>query len=141
MHFRQAVEVPTSLPRGTLFWQNSLNPLSVHGSPRLVPDPSLCYHPTTMEQVRSPTTPPDGPAASFKRSVLWRFLLLVLFAWQGWMTLTLFGSDTPWEPLLDEEPILSGRHPLHLYHGYLGAQSLRSTGSLCCYDPAFQAGY
>jgi hypothetical protein len=57
------------------------------------------------------------------------------------MTLGLFGEDTPWERLLDEKPILSGRHPLHLYHGYLGAQSLRHTGSLCCYDPAFCIGY
>jgi len=57
------------------------------------------------------------------------------------MTLGLFGDDAPWQRMLDEEPILSGRHPLHLYHGYLGAQALRQTGSFCCYDPAFQAGY
>src|SRR5262249_49934123 len=62
-------------------------------------------------------------------------------AWQGWMTLGLFGTDRPWEVLLDDQPILSGRHPLHLYHGYLGAQALRHTGSFCCYDPAFDGGY
>src|SRR5205807_7877603 len=34
-----------------------------------------------------------------------------------------------------------GRHPLHLYHGYLGAQALRERSTLCCFDPAFDAGY
>ena len=28
--------------------------------------------------------------------------------------------------LLNDQPILSGRHPLHLYHGYLGARTLLS---------------
>jgi hypothetical protein len=57
------------------------------------------------------------------------------------MTLSLFGHTAPWRRLLDDGPILSGRHPLHLYHGYLGAAALREHGRLCCYDPAFQAGY
>jgi hypothetical protein len=43
--------------------------------------------------------------------------------------------------LTDDRPIISGSHPLHLYFGWLGATSLRSTGNLYCYDPAFQAGY
>jgi hypothetical protein len=67
--------------------------------------------------------------------------LLSLLIWQGWMTLSLFGPDQPWLNLLDDRPILSGRHPLHLYHGLLGAQALRRQGTLCCFDPAFQAGY
>src|SRR5262249_14104867 len=41
----------------------------------------------------------------------------------------------------DDQPIVSGRHPLHLYHGFLGAQSLLDRGTLCSYDPSFQAGY
>jgi hypothetical protein len=57
------------------------------------------------------------------------------------MTLTLFGPDHPWERLCDDQPIISGRHALHFYHGMLGAQSLRERGRLSCYDPAFQAGY
>jgi hypothetical protein len=57
------------------------------------------------------------------------------------MTLTLFGPEQPWNVLLNDEPIVSGRHPLHLYHGYLGAQSLLERGTTCCYDPWFQAGY
>jgi hypothetical protein len=55
------------------------------------------------------------------------------------MALALFGHSPP--ALVDDRPLVSGRHPLHLYHGYLGAQSLRSRGSTCSYDPAFQAGY
>jgi hypothetical protein len=72
---------------------------------------------------------------------LWLLLLLGLVAWQGWMTLTLFGPGLPWRRLLDDEPILSGRHPLHLYPGALGARSYLRHGTLSCYDPAFQAGY
>src|SRR5262249_52437727 len=53
----------------------------------------------------------------------------------------LFGPEDPWERLLDDQPVLSGSHPLHLYHGFLGAQALRDRGSLVCYDPSFQAGY
>src|SRR5436853_581438 len=74
-------------------------------------------------------------------SRVWYLVGLGLVAWQGWMTLTLFGPDHPWERLLDDQPVISGRHALHLYHGMLGAQSLRERGRLSCYDPAFQAGY
>jgi hypothetical protein len=57
------------------------------------------------------------------------------------MTLTLFGADQGWEVLCDEQPVISGSHPLHLYHGYLGAKGLCSVGRSTCYDPAYQAGY
>jgi hypothetical protein len=72
---------------------------------------------------------------------VWWLILAALLAWQGWMTLGLFGGERAWERLLDDQPILSGRHPLHLYHGYLGARALREHGNLSCYDPAFHAGY
>jgi hypothetical protein len=71
----------------------------------------------------------------------WWLLLLALLLWQGWMTLSLFGPYHAWNRLWDEQPILSGRHPLHLYHGYLGARALREHGTLSCYDPSFHAGY
>jgi hypothetical protein len=84
----------------------------------------------------------DGTAKSSAwPRLIGRLVLLALVAWQGWMTLTLFGPDRPWARLLDDRPILSGRHPLHLYHGYLGARSVMERGTVCCYDPAFQAGY
>ncbi|MFN4258709.1 MAG: hypothetical protein ACK4RK_05395 [Gemmataceae bacterium] len=68
-------------------------------------------------------------------------LALGLLAWQGWLTATLFGGTAARERLFSAEPIISGRHPLHLYHGYLGTRSLLEQRSLCCYDTAFQAGY
>jgi hypothetical protein len=67
--------------------------------------------------------------------------LLGLLAWQGWLTLSLFGGEAAWDLLLDEQPILSGNHPLHQYHGHLGAQALLARGRCSCYDPGFQAGY
>jgi hypothetical protein len=96
--------------------------------------------------------PPAPPAASGgKLGFLWYLVLLGLLAWQGWMTLTLFAPagemsasqtvERAWARLLDDEPIISGRHPLHLYFGYLGAQSLLEQGTPCCFDPAFQAAY
>jgi hypothetical protein len=55
--------------------------------------------------------------------------------------LALFSADRSWAAVLDDRPILSGRHPLHLYHGTLGAVSFRDRGVTTCYDPQFQAGY
>ena len=82
--------------------------------------------------------PQAAPAGDHRA---WRLLALALTAWQCSMTLMLFGSEQPWKRLVDDQPILSGRHPLHLYHGYLGARALREHGSLSCYDPTFHAGY
>lgn len=57
------------------------------------------------------------------------------------MTLALFGANHELTALTDSRPILSGRHPLHQYHGALGAHSLLRRGTLSCFDPAFHAGY
>jgi len=73
--------------------------------------------------------------------ILWLVPLLGLFAFQGWMTLGLFDPDHGFAALLDDRPVVSGRHPLHLYHGYLGARSLHERGTASCYDPAFNVGY
>ena len=90
------------------------------------------------------TSPPrngDSPQTAIGDHPAWWLPLLALVAWQVWMTLTLFGGEQPWNRLLDDQPILSGRHPLHLYHGYLGARTLHERGNLSCYDPTFHAGY
>src|SRR5437899_2941353 len=89
---------------------------------------------------REPLIDVAAPPKS-KDSLIWYLVALGLIVWQGWMTLTLFGPDHPWQRLCDDQPIVSGRHALHFYHGTLGAQSLRDRGRLSCYDPAFQAGY
>jgi hypothetical protein len=88
----------------------------------------------------------DGPCplvktAAFRQRPLWVLVLLALVAVQGWLTLRLFGGEHAWQQVLNDQPILSGRHPLHLYHGLLGSYSLCRWGRLSCYDPAFQAGY
>lgn len=90
-----------------------------------------------------PAHPPAAKraAAGFGHSHFWSALLLLLVGAQVWLTLSLFGGPRPWERLLDDEPVLSGRHPLHLYHGQLGSQALWARGRLTCYDPNFQAGY
>src|SRR5580692_3549796 len=103
----------------------------------LVAEVSSRYYRRAMERRRDPGT--EGSATpGFRDCPAWAICLLGLIAWQGWMTLSLFGPSSRWENLLDDQPILSGRHPLHLYHGALGAQSFRDRGSLCCYDPAYQ---
>jgi hypothetical protein len=86
--------------------------------------------------------PPVGaPARGFGDNPLWWGVFLALLGAQAWMTLGLFGPGHTIDHLLDDQPILSGRNPLHLYHGLIGARSLLNRGTLCCYDPAFQAGY
>jgi hypothetical protein len=93
-----------------------------------------------MEQ-HAPTRADRATSVSLWNHRAWLLGLLALTAWQGWMTLTLFGPDDPLQRLLDDQPIVSGRHPLHLYHGYLGSLALSTRGTPCCYDPNFQAGY
>jgi hypothetical protein len=89
----------------------------------------------------SDRTPPAPVAPrSPGRHPAWLLALLAVLAWQAWMTLGLFGAP-PWSRLTDDEPVVSGRHPLHLYHGFLGARAWCERGVLSCYDPAFHAGY
>jgi len=83
----------------------------------------------------------EATHAGFWSRMGWAVLLVLLTGAQAWMTLGLFDPGRDWHRILDDAPILSGRHPLHLYHGHLGALSFLTRHSLCCYDPAFQAGY
>lgn len=90
-------------------------------------------------------TPPlralPAPGPDFWNHRAWFLGILVLAFWQGWITLSLFGTVQPWVHLFDDQPILSGRHPLHFYHSCLGSRAFFDHGSLCCFDPAFEAGY
>src|SRR5947209_20308858 len=84
----------------------------------------------------------DGPVAAQARTGLLRSLpLLSLLVWHGWMTLSLFGPASRWQHLFNNGPILSGRHALHLYHGFRVARAFHDRGVICSFDPAFQAGY
>jgi hypothetical protein len=104
-----------------------------------------------MERMPSRTDAP--PPAGWIARLAWGAVCLVLVGWQGWLVLGLFAAAadsslpprvaarTAWERLANDEPLLSGQHPLHLYHGFLGAVARREQDMSCCYDPAFQAGY
>jgi hypothetical protein len=83
----------------------------------------------------------DNAVPSWTDHIAWVLVLPALLAWQTWMVLGLFDCRDEPLRLFDDRPVLSGRHPLHQYHGLLGARSLLRRGGLSCYDPAFHAGY
>ena len=76
-----------------------------------------------------------------KIKLFFALLLLIMTGWHVWMTLSLFGGWPTYDKLVNDEPILSGAHPLHQYHGYIGGHALHDVKRLWCYDPHFQAGY
>ena len=84
--------------------------------------------------------PQSGPVWPRAFSRRWQLALVVTAVAHGWATLALFGAQ-PWTGLTDDRPLLSGRHALHLYHGFLGAQTFKNHGRTLCYDPAVYAGY
>ncbi len=77
----------------------------------------------------------------FRQAPHWFLALGLVLLGQAGLALDLFGPDGSWTRLTDDRPITSGRHPLHLYHGMLGAETFRERFSTSCYDPAYQAGY
>lgn len=85
-------------------------------------------------------------SAAIQKINSWKYwltlgILLLMWSWHAWMTLSLFGHEDCLDNLTNDAPILSGMHALHLYHGVLGAQSILQSGTWSCYDPSFQAGY
>lgn len=97
------------------------------------------YPPSPMNDARR--DPDDAAAAGFLRRPGWALVLFALLLAHAATTSTLFDEDRSGRALRDDRPILNGAHPLHQYHGLLGAQSWRDGGYGACYDPAFQAGY
>ncbi len=83
----------------------------------------------------------DTPADGFRDRPVWILAVIALLIAQAGLALALFGSGRGISALTDDRPILSGRHPLHFYHGVLGAESFRENGTTTCYDPRFQAGF
>jgi hypothetical protein len=77
----------------------------------------------------------------FRDRPIWLLAVAALVLAQVGLVLALFGPARSWAAITDDRPILSGRHPLHQYHGTLGATSFRLNGTTTCYDPNFQAGY
>src|SRR5437763_14464883 len=83
----------------------------------------------------------EMPMDGFRHRPRWLIAVVGLVLAQAGFALSLFGPERSLAALLDDRPILSGRHPLHLYHGWLGAANFRHCGATTCYDPMFQAGY
>lgn len=83
----------------------------------------------------------EMPTDGFRHRPRWLFAVGGLLLAQAGLALAVFSPERTLAAILDDRPILSGRHPLHLYHGTLGAESFRLNGSTTCYDPNFQAGY
>jgi hypothetical protein len=83
----------------------------------------------------------DSPNEGFRQQPIWLLGVAGLVIAQAGLALALFGSGQAWSAVTDDRPVLSGRHPLHLYHGTLGAEAFRDHGTTTCYDPQFQAGY
>lgn len=79
-----------------------------------------------------------GRDQGFRSGALAWMLGALVLAGQGSLALERFGG---WAALTNREPIVAGRHPLHLYHAMLGAETFRQRYSTACYDPNFQAGY
>lgn len=71
---------------------------------------------------------------------VWLLAVALVVVSQLGLALPLFGPD-PWATLHDSRPLVGGRHPLHLYHGSLGATAIRERLAATSYDPQFQAGY
>lgn len=81
------------------------------------------------------------PVDGFRDRPVWLLGVAALVIAQLGLGLALFSANRSWAAVLNDQPILSGRHPLHLYHGTLGASSFCDRGVATCYDPQFQAGY
>ena len=65
-------------------------------------------------------------------------LALAALGLHAWQLVELFPAL---RAIVDDRPVLTVDHALHLYHGFLGARALRTRGVVCGYDPAFMAGY
>ncbi len=83
----------------------------------------------------------EMPTDGFRHRPRWLLAVVGLVIAQAGLALAAFSPEGTFAAVLDDRPILSGRHPLHLYHGTLGAENFHLTGSTTCYDPNFQAGY
>src|SRR5262245_41466294 len=65
-------------------------------------------------------------------------VLVALSCGHAWLTFELFPT---WQSIINDEPVISVDHSIHLYHGYLGAKFLAGHGTSWGYDPYFMAGY
>ena len=69
--------------------------------------------------------PANALYVGFRDRPVWLVGVVALVFAQVGLALALFGSERPWAAVTDDRPVLSGRHPLHLYHVMLGAGAFR----------------
>src|SRR5262249_48504647 len=108
---------------------------------RYLPPPSRTHGRSRTMNTTPPQTPTEPPTTGFRQQPAWLVAAAVGVVAQAGLALALFGPGRQWDAVTDDRPVLSGRHPLHQYHGSLGASAFRTSRSTTCYDPAFQAGY
>src|SRR5436309_3066186 len=85
-------------------------------------------------------------AAKDSRGLTWRHAgwgaaLALVMAVHVVVTVNAFGDDRPIANIRNDDPIVSGRHPFHLYHATAGAAAVRVRDTSACYDPFLAAGY
>jgi hypothetical protein len=87
-----------------------------------------------------PTTTAAGPAAWTMPTWAWIIGAAALLGWHAWLTLALFGPN-PQENLLNDQPIVSGVHPQHLFLGQEGAKAIVTRGRTSVYVASNLAGF
>lgn len=81
------------------------------------------------------------PSSIWQVYLLPVLILTAALVYHCFMIMGLFSEFEPLEQIANQNPVLSGSHPLHQYHGYLGARTFLRRGRFSCYDPFFEAGY
>jgi hypothetical protein len=84
--------------------------------------------------MRDPVITTDAdPRPHWDRRWIYGIALAVLVATHCVLTLQLFGRSAPWRKLINDDPVTSGRHALHLEEG--------GQGTAGAFDPSGYAGY
>jgi hypothetical protein len=112
------------------------------GSPFKAAFPPTCNRSTIGSRMDAPV----AIAAKDSRGLSWRHagwgaILGLVMAAHVVVTIQAFGDGHPIAAIRNDEPIVSGRHPFHLYHAMVGAAGVRRQGTPSCYDPFLAAGY
>ena len=77
------------------------------------------------------------PIPGFRSQPVWLLVVAAIVFGQAGLAYQFFEGSAG---MNDSRPVVAGRHPLHFYHGLLGAETFRQRYATACVDPAFQAG-
>lgn len=91
-----------------------------------------------MDALESEFVPPGNfPLRRTARAAV----LVIIGAAHALATVRTVAGDQPLSTAFDDKPIVSGRHPVHLYHASAGAAAFHDTGDCAGFDPNFAAGF